>query len=224
MDANDICLPDWFAKQVSFLDQNSRYVLIGGCIATMDADARPIGSTQIPTEHEKIDTQNLRGTVSVLQPTVMIRREVVLKCDGHLTDMIAAEDLDLWFRMAEIGRLANLPDIVLKYRIHDQSISGSKQHKQREMRRLSCEAAWARRGLTDTRFDYGEWRMDGSLDSRRTFCRSYGWQAWQHGHRATWRHYALCSVALAPFSKGAWKLLIAGAMKRPPASSRASDE
>ncbi|TQE98476.1 MAG: glycosyltransferase [Spiribacter salinus] len=214
MDADDICLPDRFAKQVAYLDENPDCAVLGACETTIDAAGRRIAKIRVPLTHEEIDANNLRGVTSITHPTVMMRRDTVLRC-GYDPTYPTSQDLDLWLRMAEIGRLANLPDIVLEFRIHGGSISGSKQDLQRQMCRRACEAAWARRGLTGMTFDYSDWRMADTPESRRAFHLRYGWQAWNHGYRDTWRHYALRSVADAPLSVEAWKLLIAGAIKRP---------
>ena len=221
MDADDICLPDRFEKQVAYLDANPDCAVLGGCETTIDAAGYRIADVRVPRTHEEIDANNLRGVTSIRHPTVMMRRDAVRHCGGYDPELVPSEDLDLWLRVAETGRLANLPDIVLEYRIHGDSISGGKQDLQRQMCRRACEAAWARRGLTGLSFDYGEWRMADTQESRRAFHLRYGWQAWNHGYRDTWRHYALRSVADAPLSVAAWKLLIMGTIKRPDRSKGA---
>lgn len=215
MDADDICMSDRFEKQVAYLDAYPDCAAVGGAHIVIDADGRPILYNSMPIGHERIDGQNICGVVSINHPTVMMRKEAVLHCGRYDPRMVPAEDLDLWLRMAETGRLANLPDIVLKYRVHDNSISGSKRDLQRQMCHQACKAAWARRGLTDTRFDYNDWRMADTPASRRAFYLRYGWQAWKSGYRDTWRHYALKSVKQAPFSRDAWKLLVFGGLRRP---------
>lgn len=215
MDADDISLPDRFEKQIAYLDAHPDCVVLGGSNIVADTKLRPIMCRIMPEGHETIDGLNLRGIVSIHHPTVMMRKDAIIRCGGYDTSNGTAEDLDLWLRMAEIGRIANLPDIVLKYRIHDKSISGSKQDLQRQTCRQVCEAAWARRGLTGMSFDYSDWRMADTTQARREFYLRYGWQAWNSGYRDTWRHYALRSVGLAPLSRQAWTLLVAGAFKRP---------
>jgi glycosyltransferase involved in cell wall biosynthesis len=215
MDADDVCMPNRFERQVAYLYAHPDCVVLGGCYLVCDAEGRPINRCRVPVAHEVIDDQNLRGIVSIPNPTVMMRRDAVMRCGGYDASFLPAEDGELWLRMAEVGRLSNLPDIVLKYRIHNKSLSGTKQELQRDMCRRGCEAAWARRGLTGMRFDYEEWRMTDTAESHREFFLRYGWQAWSNGFRGTWKHYALQSVMLAPFSREAWTLLIAGMLRRP---------
>lgn len=222
MDADDVCRPNRFELQVEYMDQNLDCVVLGGYIRIIDAAGRPVVDLTIPLDHSDIDRNNIRGVTSIWHPTVMMRKATVLQFQGYDESYLSAQDQDLWLRLAESGRLANLPEIVLEYRIHDRSISGSRRDRQRESCLRACEAAWARRGLTGVSFDYGDWRMADTPESRRAFFLRYGWQAWRSGYRGTWRHYALRSVALAPLSRAAWTLLIAGAIKRPPADGRPS--
>lgn len=215
MDADDVCKPERFARQVAYLDSHPEVIVLGGQLRFIDHGNRPITEINTPRTHEEIDANNLRGDVSISHPTVMMRRESISRLGGYDTDYPVAQDLELWLRVAEVGRLANLPEVVLDYRVHDHSVSGSKRDLQRDTCRRACEAAWRRRGLTETRFDYRDWRMADTAESRRVFFLRYGWQAWNSGYRGTWWYYALRSVALAPFSRAAWNLLIAGAIKRP---------
>ena len=215
MDADDICLPDRLEKQMAYMATEAHCAAVGGANVLIDVSGRPILLNAMPTGHEAIDGQNIRGVVSIHHPTVLMRKDAVVKAGGYDPSFKASGDLDLWLRMAEMAQLANLPDLVLKYRIHDNSISGSKRDLQRQMCRQACEAAWLRRGLTDVSFDYSEWRMTDTPESRQEFNLRYGWQAWSNGYRDTWRHYALQSVKQAPFSLDAWKLLIFGGLRRP---------
>lgn len=218
MDADDISLPDRFALQVAYLDSNPDCVVLGGSTLAMDAEGRLIAPNLVPTEHNEIDSRNLRGLTSIVQPTVMMRKEAVEKCGGYNLEFPNAEDQDLWLRLAEIGRINNLRSVILKYRIHDQSMSGSRQKEQAEFAEKACKDAWKRRGV-EYIFEYQPWRMEETRSSRRDFFIKYAWDAWNWGYRDTWRHYAMKAVVTAPFSIAAWKLVVFGWLRRPPQSN-----
>ena len=57
--------------------------------------------------------------------------------------------------------------------------------------------------------------MGEDAQSRLAFTIDYVWQAWSHGYRGIWRHYALKTLRQAPLSKVAWNVLLAGALRRP---------
>ena len=214
MDADDICLPDRFEKQVAWMQDHPETVMLGGATLLIDSAARPIGINVSPTDHDAIDARNLRGITAIDHPTVMMRKSAVASVDGYDPACETAEDIDLWLRLAEIGQLATMEDVLLKYRIHDQSISARQQDLQADTCRRACEAAWARRGI-DGRFEYKPWRMENTRASRRDYFIQYGWRAWGAGFRGTWRHYALKALMTDPASAAAWKLLVFGLLRRP---------
>ena len=214
MDADDLCLPWRFSRQLAYFEADPTLDVLGSFYLLMDAEERPIFVVTMPTDHAAIDDGNLRGMVSINHPTVMMRREAVLAAGGYDPAFAHAEDLDLWLRIGERGRFANMPDAALKYRLHGGSVSGSKRAEQEATCRRACEAAKARRGVSAP-FDYGSWRIGEDRASKIAFYSRYAWQAWQSGYRGTWRHYALEVLKLAPFSLDSWKLLILGALRRP---------
>lgn len=213
-DADDICLSDRFGKQVERFDTCPLLVVLGGAALIIDAAGRPIMSNTPPLKHDEIDLYNLRGNTAFQHPAVMMRKAAFLQAGGYNADLHGAEDHDLWLRMGEIGKLENLPDTLIKYRLHDKSVSGSQRTLQRDMCLAACKAAWSRRGITMS-FEYADWRPDETRASRLEFYLRYAWQAWSSGYRSTWRHYAWKAVRLSPGSKDAWKALIFGVIRRP---------
>lgn len=217
MDADDICLPERFERQVAHLDAHPEIVVLGSACLFIDGAGRSIKPTAPPCDHATIDDMHCRGLCAIEHPSVMMRREPVLALGGYDESFRSAQDLELWLRVGEVGCLANLPDVLLKYRLHDGSISGSKAEQQRDNCRRACQKAWARRGLTEAEagFAYQPWRMEDTRASRLKFYQSYAWQAWKNGYRDTWRHYALQVLKLAPLSASSWKLFVLGALRRP---------
>lgn len=219
MDADDICLPDRFAAQVAYLDAHPDIAVLGTDWLTIDDAGRPFRYFHIPRTHEELDARHLRGHCTIMHPTVMMRRDVVARAGGYDERFRSAQDLDLWLRLGERGKIANLPRVLLEYRVHANSISATRQQEQLHNIRQSCAAACTRRGV-EVACDVGGWRMDDTPASKRKFYLRYAWQAWNAGFRDTWRHYALKSLRLAPFSPEAWKVLILGALRRPKRQGR----
>src|ERR1019366_3068239 len=55
--------------------------------------------------------------------TVIMRKEVALDSGGYRKALLDADDYDLWLRMSERSRLANLGKPILRYRIHPDQVS-----------------------------------------------------------------------------------------------------
>ena len=112
-----------------------------------------------------------------------------------------------------MGKLANLPSPVLKFRLHESSVSESKRHEQRKSARLACELAWKRRGI-DGAYEADEpWRPGKDRGSRHKFALQYGWWAFNAGEKSTARHYAWRAIKALPTRPTGWKLLAAATLK-----------
>ncbi|MDZ4753815.1 MAG: glycosyltransferase [Phycisphaerae bacterium] len=120
MDADDASLPDRLHKQVAFLDSHPETGVVGGQIfAVLDGNViTPPWWINTPIEHEGI-AKALRQRNSIYHPTALLRRDVLLAAGGYRTPFTVVQDYDLWLRLVERTRLANLPDRVLRYRFHD---------------------------------------------------------------------------------------------------------
>lgn len=214
LDADDICLPDRLARQVAILDARPDLDVLGMTAIIIDAAGRRIVENRMAPTHEEIDARHLRGLCSLTHSSVMMRAETLRRAGGYDPEYRSAEDIDLWLRLAEVGRLANAPEPGVKYRIHENSISDTKRDEQMAFCRRAVEAAKARRGV-DAPFEYEHWRVEDTTEAKRAHYQRYAWQAWAAGYREGWQHYAWEGVKLAPFSPEAWRTLVFGALRRP---------
>ncbi|UFS55404.1 glycosyltransferase [Comamonadaceae bacterium M7527] len=118
MDADDIALPQRLERQLCFLRDNPAISVVGGNYQIIDEHDkvidRPVPLRLDPERiHERLPFETCMG-----HPSVMMRRADVLKVGGYAYGLFA-EDWDLWLRMRRAGmRFANIPDLVLRYRIH----------------------------------------------------------------------------------------------------------
>jgi glycosyltransferase involved in cell wall biosynthesis len=60
-------------------------------------------------------------------PSVMYRKSAVIAAGSYLAEDFPAEDLSLWIRLVDKGKIASLPEILLNYTLHSASITRSKQ-------------------------------------------------------------------------------------------------
>jgi glycosyltransferase involved in cell wall biosynthesis len=146
MDADDVSLPQRFRAQVDFLDCNPCVAVVGAQVAYIDAEGRGFGHvSSFCTESEAIaEALLVRGCV-LKHPTIMARREAIEAAGGYRALMAGAEDYDLWLRMSERARIANLPDVLLQYREHTGQYSHGINLTQRFARDLAIYAARERR-------------------------------------------------------------------------------
>ena len=174
----------------------------------MDEDGLPLYvMPDIQYGHEKIESAFWRGGWSIVQGASMYRREALNAVGGYRTDLSLHEDHDLFLRLAERGRLENVPDVLLWYRQRLSGLTYSESAKSRNVIAGILAAARKRRGMPDVAEtvansnDAPAWRQTLSR------CRKWAWMSLKARHVATARKYARKTVRLAPFSPDSWKLM-----------------
>lgn len=122
MDGDDISLPERFAKQVAFLEDNPDVVVCGTIFSI-------IGSNTVITVPENNDAIKLAmlKKCCIGHPTVMMRKNILDKY-SITYDVLKepAEDYDLWSRLLFKGKFHNLQEVLLKYRVHDAQVSSKR--------------------------------------------------------------------------------------------------
>ncbi|MBL8635048.1 MAG: glycosyltransferase [Myxococcales bacterium] len=148
MDADDIAWPTRFAKQAAYLSQHPECVAVGSAIIVIDPLGEPIKQPKQALSHEEIDAQLLSGYGwALVHPAAMMRRQAVLDLGGYRTQYNKVEDLDLFLRLAERGRLANLPDVLLSFRQHFTSTCVQFSDTQSQRKLDVVKEAYQRRGM-----------------------------------------------------------------------------
>lgn len=120
-DADDVNRPDRLARQVAFLDAHPEVGVVGCAFHTMTPDGRRQGTKRYPTDHATIRARLLFAN-SFLHPGVVFRADVVRAVGGYDEAYWTAQDSDLWTRLRDRTRFANLPDPLVHYRTHGGSI------------------------------------------------------------------------------------------------------
>ena len=156
IDADDLNHPERLAQQVAFMIDNPRVGLLGADVNFIDARGRKCPDLWSQHHTDAEIRWNLRWTTSFNHPAVMFRRSVVLAA-GNYADCMPYEDHDLWYRVAQIAEVANLPARLVDYRIHESSVTGTRDRDYFPM----ADAVAAR--YADTLF--GE--TPGALELRR---------------------------------------------------------
>lgn len=151
LDSDDAMFPDRIARQVAFLDANPAHVAVGSRALVVDGtgDALHIGIQEFT--HEEIDRAHMEGRGgAILNPAAMFRRKAVLELGGYRAELNSTgEDFDLWLRLAEVGQLANLRDVLTRYRAHQANVSRTGKEHRIAVRMETLKRAFERRGITD---------------------------------------------------------------------------
>ncbi len=207
IDCDDIALPHRLELQVAYLDSHPEVIAVGGRIIFIDDDGDELGSPPPILGHEAIDAFHMTGIGGALcHGAAVMRREPVLAIGGYREEFSSAEDLDLFLRLADVGRLENLQATIQKVRFHARSHSLDTRGEQRRQSREAILEAHRRRGTSfdESRFNFPEPSVDtfGTEEFLARF-------ALAHGRVRAARKHALRQLLRHPLATRSWRTLAA---------------
>lgn len=144
MDADDVAHPQRLQRQLEFLKaQADGTIGCGTQVRFINADGVVLDRSRLPTAWQDIVKQ-IYCTTSFIHPTLVIRRDALL-ATPYRSQMDGAEDVDLILRLAEKGKLLNLGEALLDYRLDSTQESFRTRAKQTALQELAFRLARARR-------------------------------------------------------------------------------
>lgn len=218
MDADDEAAPDRFLRQLMRLSAEPGLVALGSAVTFMDARGHSVQSCPRPATHEEIERALLAGDGGALiHPAVMFRADAARLAGGYRLVQRHAqyyEDLDLFLRLARFGRLANLAEPLLRYRVHTGSINFQRHAARHAVKLAVLREAHAARGLpfdpqqvadepaahADPAFHAREWAASALALGPRRVAVAHGWHAVRLHPRdpASWRALRYALTASVP--------------------------
>jgi len=207
MDADDVAHPERLERQLAFLEAHPGCVALGSEVLLVDPQGRPIRRGGVPLVHAEIESALLRGRGEALpHPTAVFRRDALRRAGSYRADCATAQDLDLYLRLAEVGRLANLPDVLLEWRQHLGKTSARRSGEQRRSAQAILREAWRRRGLAPREEELPP-ALPDAVAPRDHFRQ---WAEWAIGGRelATARVHARAVLRAEPLAWRSWQLYL----------------
>jgi glycosyltransferase involved in cell wall biosynthesis len=118
MDADDISVPDRLERQLEFLDQHPEVGVLGTQFRYFGGEDRFVFSPRIPCDHDAIHADLKLGRLSLVHASLVFRTEVLRQVGGYRVRGMG-EDWDLFLRLGNVTRFANLPDELYLWRLHE---------------------------------------------------------------------------------------------------------
>lgn len=118
-DADDISLPTRIERQYELMELQPRVGIVGGYIELFD-EANVFGIRKYPSDDASLRRCIFRYS-PVAQPAAMVRMDALRRVGKYNSTYLMAEDLDMTFRIGEHYQLANLEEVIVRYRLSDSS-------------------------------------------------------------------------------------------------------
>jgi glycosyltransferase involved in cell wall biosynthesis len=123
MDADDVALPERLEKQVALLMKRPEIGILGSACYIIDQVGREVGLLQMPEDDLQIHWTSLLAN-PFAHPTIMFRRDVLISRNLNYDEAFqTTQDYDLWMRMLNFTRGANLREPLMRYRLHGDRVT-----------------------------------------------------------------------------------------------------
>lgn len=122
MDGDDIAKEDRLQKQHNFLTQNKNVHLVGTNFDYIDECGKKIFYKKFPENHEDI-VFSMPIVASVLHPTILTYKKVLLKVGNYSRKYLHVEDQELFLRMINKGyKMYNIQESLYLYRVSKDNL------------------------------------------------------------------------------------------------------
>ncbi len=206
MDQDDICMPNRLVSQIEFMHLNPTTAVLGSSANFMEKDGGVICTYVVPTNDAEL--RIVFPESPFIHPSIMFSKEIFYKAGKYNEKMKwGGEDVTFFKRMSRLGKLQNLSEPLINYRL----VPGSMSRKPSAFRNILTriiEDDMAGNTVSDERFEALQQEAKKSDKSKALF--DYHFEvaklyAWSGGSRARARvhlnkcfesHYLLLRVAL----------------------------
>lgn len=125
MDADDICTPTRFERQVQYLEQHPKIAVLATHIFQINAEEEKLGTWDKDIQNNVPEDifRTMAKTCCIAHPTVMMQT-IIAREYLYNKKQKGSEDWDLWMRLLSDGkRIDKVPEFLLRYRMHAASVT-----------------------------------------------------------------------------------------------------
>lgn len=123
MDADDLSLPDRFRIQVTYMEEHPDIGVCGTLMKYFRDDGTWLENNGMAAVNSEEIKAGMLFQCMIAHPTVMFRKETVIKGNWRYHLDVVCEDFDLWSRMMKTVKFGVIPEILLYYRHNPNSLT-----------------------------------------------------------------------------------------------------
>ncbi len=211
-DSGDLSHPERFRKQFELLQGD--VVLVACGTAFVGPELEPLHVTHVDGENVRQsllhdDATRIHGIAG--HGSAMFRREAYERVGGYREQFYYAQDLDLWVRLATVGRIVAVPEVMFTVRVEPQSISSTHRDRQVLLKGLIVQL---RDGGPQEELLASAWAVRGGSGRQPRRARAAGFYFIGRGLRRSGdlraRQYFIQALGHDPFHLRAWLSLLSG--------------
>lgn len=123
MDSDDIALPSRLEKQVAFMEEHSDVVACGTWFKFFGNKSHEVKRIIDDNEYYRCCLL-FSNSPTILHPSIMIRKETLETHNVNYDPTLrCSEDYNLWVELSNYGKITNLKEVLMNYRVHEKQIT-----------------------------------------------------------------------------------------------------
>ncbi len=142
MDDDDICEPHRLDTQLRQMRERPGIAALGCAWRVVGPEGETVAVVRPPTEPNLLHAKLLEGNC-LAHGSMLLRRKAVLDAGGYDESHDKAQDLDLWLRLAQTGRVGAVPDILYTHFLREPGPQLATSHQQALAAAKILARAWA---------------------------------------------------------------------------------
>lgn len=128
-DADDISMSNRLDKELKFLEDNTDYAAVGSFVKVINEEGNVVSTIEKPITDTHI-REFLKMDNCIAHGSSMIKMSCLLSVGFYDESILKAQDYDLWLRLSEKYKLANIPKYLYFWRQSQENISIKNSNEQ----------------------------------------------------------------------------------------------
>lgn len=205
MDSDDISAPERLLAEMMYIEQHEDVVLVSTQVDFI-SNKKVFSGPYKPTDHESIRKSLIHGNAAVCHGACMMRTSAIKKLGGYRIKR-SGLDIDMFLRISEIGKLANIDKILYHIRVHKESVCYKDRSKINMARSYAVKCSKHReKNISEPNYD----EFKKIWETRNLYLKV---KTYIEGWSGQWYRQAMIDMANSKTMRGYWKLFIAAAFR-----------
>lgn len=210
MDSDDVSKPGRFERLVRFMDAHPECAAVSSNCEYFTTDGRGGGTSTVSVRRAQIAFEIRHGLRGLIHGACCFRVTALSAVGGYRVQFKAAEDADLFLRLAERFELGNVGDFLYRIRINRQSASRSNFRRNVYYSHYALDCARRRKLGKDERGfeEFAQWADRFGIAPRLEY---WSMSLWEMSHKGGWQTMlvplAACLSPLRLYSRVTRKLV-----------------
>lgn len=152
LDSDDVARSNRLAEQVAFLEVHPEIAMVGACAGKLRPDGTRKSGIRVPPLTPELISAWLLFRSAFQQSSVTGRSEVLSRY-RYDSAYPVCEDVDMFLRLQQHHKLANLPRILVDRRLHPEQSVRQRQHEINARMKALAKPMLERIGIPTSEFD-----------------------------------------------------------------------